>query len=38
MSVGRCGAGRAGAACAETGWSVGAGTAVWVRAAGIEPD
>lgn len=30
--------GRAGAACAGTGWSAGAGTGVWARVAGNGPD
>lgn len=33
----RCDVGRAGAACAETGLSVAAGTGVWGRAAGTAP-
>lgn len=33
----RCDVGRAEAASAGTGWSVAAGTAVWVKAVGIAP-
>lgn len=36
-SAERCDVGRAGAACAGMGWSVAAGTGVWVKAVGIGP-
>lgn len=34
---GRCGAGKAEAACVGTGWSAAAGTGVWVMAVGTAP-
>lgn len=36
-SGGKCDVGRAGAACVGMGWSVAAGTGVWVKAVGIAP-